>query len=175
MLGVMAGRGYLPAGIKSFMGLDTEASKDQDVAGSGDKGLDSDIIKTLEKDPKFVYYDELITKKKEAAQRSCLDTEQKKERETPPKKIKPIKPIKKDGLYTLQVASLDSEINALKMVNRLKTGGFKAYYTKVNLKGKAHYRVRCGKFENWKEAMGLKKILAQREGILSSYIAKVTE
>lgn len=175
VLGVMAGRGYIPEGIKSLIGLETKAGKDQVIEVKGGKGPESEIMENLGQDPKFLYYDELITKKKQAAEKKYADKGKTKEKKRPVQETKPVQPIKKGELYTLQVASLDSEINALKMVNRLKAGGFEAYYTEVHLKGKAYYRVRCGRFETRNEVIDLKKILAQKEGILSSYIAKVTE
>ena len=67
--------------------------------------------------------------------------------------------------YTVQVASLSSELEAIKTTNRLTEKGYSAYYLEVIIKGKTWYRVRCGKFKNRSDADWLKKSLAKKEGL----------
>lgn len=75
------------------------------------------------------------------------------------------RPTQTGGNYTVQAASFDSKIKADKMSDRLKNRGYPAYVIKVNIKGKAYYRVRCGKFKNKKDAGDCAMLLAQKETI----------
>ena len=65
--------------------------------------------------------------------------------------------------YIVQVASLDSEARATKMVNRLIGKGYSAYSYKVFIKGRKYYRVRCGMFRTREEATNIRKRLAKNE------------
>jgi cell division protein FtsN len=67
--------------------------------------------------------------------------------------------------YTVQVTSLSSELEAIKTTNRLTEKGYSAYYIEALIKGKAWYRVRCGKFKNRSDADRLKNSLAKKEGL----------
>jgi len=76
--------------------------------------------------------------------------------------VREIRSTETGGDYTVQVASLDSENKATKMADRLKSRGHPAYVKKVNVKGKTHYRVRCGRFSDKKEASEYEKLLAKQ-------------
>jgi cell division septation protein DedD len=68
-------------------------------------------------------------------------------------------PSAKNG-YTVQVASLEDGVKARETVERLKKGGYDAYYEKVQIRGKTWYRIRCGKFATKDEAENHAKKLA---------------
>jgi cell division septation protein DedD len=77
--------------------------------------------------------------------------------------VREIRSTETGGVYTVQVASLDSENKAVKMADRLKNRGHPAYVKKVNVKGKTYYRVRCGRFSDKKEASEYEKLLAKQD------------
>ena len=91
-----------------------------------------------------------------------LDTKKRKELAS---LVREIKSTETGGAYTVQVASLDSENKAVKMVDRLKKRGHPAYVKKVNVKGKTYYRVRCGRFSDKKEASDYEMLLAKQDKI----------
>ncbi|MBW1765858.1 MAG: SPOR domain-containing protein [Deltaproteobacteria bacterium] len=67
--------------------------------------------------------------------------------------------------YTVQLASLGDRDKAEKMINRLVAGGHPAYFYEVKVKGKTHYRVRCGRFIKRGEAEAYAMKLAKEAGI----------
>jgi hypothetical protein len=150
VLGVFVGRGLLPEGVKTLSKLRLPITKLQNMVGKR-KPSELDFIKKLDKDPKLSFYKELSTKKEEAKRTSPRQTEvggQKSGRE-----------------YTVQIASLDSEIGASKVTKRLTSCGYPAYFYRVNIKGKDYFRVRCGRFSTRKEASDFNAMLAIEEKI----------
>jgi len=73
--------------------------------------------------------------------------------------------------YTLQLASLENEIQAGKMTVRLTGQGYPAYYYRVDIKGKRFFRVRCGRFKDREEAGNFKKLLSEKQG-LTGFVTK---
>jgi cell division septation protein DedD len=70
-----------------------------------------------------------------------------------------------DTGYTVQLASLESGIQAVKLVDGLVDRGYPAYFYKIKIKGKLFYRVRCGKFKRKKDAVDLMERLARTQKI----------
>jgi len=82
------------------------------------------------------------------------------------------KPSEVSEQYTLQIASLDNELKAANLAERLNNRGHPAYYYKVNVKGKTYYRVRCGIFNNKEEANDFQRLIAKQERI-KGFITKI--
>jgi len=152
VLGILVGRGFLPKGVKALTELKTQITKLQDMVNRKDS-TELDQIRKLAKDPEFAFYKELSRKSEEKVEKSPSD----------PKKIN--KPSEASGQYTLQIASLDNELKAANLAERLNNRGHPAYYYKVNVKGKTYYRVRCGIFNNKKEANDFQRLIAKQERI----------
>ena len=162
VLGVLVGRGSLSDGVTFLTEIKAKVDKLQAMISRTDSS-DLDVIKKLGKAPKFAFYDELSIKKEEVTTKGPQEKKRWTGQIEPDKRIKPIK--KNAGVYTVQVASLGNEISAVKMINRLNSQGYPAYFYKVNLKGKIYYRVRCGKFKKKEEAANFKRMLGKEEQI----------
>ncbi|MBC8418074.1 MAG: SPOR domain-containing protein [Desulfobacteraceae bacterium] len=167
-LGVLAGRGLLPGGVKTLAELKIQIAKLQQMISKKDRS-ELEQIRELQKDQKFTFFDELSVKKTEAVKtQSPLPEDRAKsarERKAP----------KGNGAVTrfvVQVASLDSKAKATEMVKRLSGQGYPAYYYKVFIKGHEYYRVRCGTFKTEEEAINTKRRLAEKEK-LSGFVKKV--
>jgi cell division septation protein DedD len=153
----------------------------------------------LSKDPKFRFYNELSAKKEDIAKKGRQDQKTRydqadldkrikaleelvakksqpdiKKAEVETKTFKKVDQSERRGMYAVQLASLESEIEAVKIVNRLKDRGYPAYFYKVSINGKIYYRVRCGTFRTESEAKKYKDILAGKEG-MSGFISKAGE
>ncbi|MDY6972227.1 MAG: SPOR domain-containing protein [Thermodesulfobacteriota bacterium] len=165
VLGILVGRGFLPGGVNTLTELKTQVVKLQDMVNRKDS-LDVEVLEEPRSDPEFAFYNELSAKKEEAAKKSKISREKHK---PPPErkseKAKRIKSSETGKAYTLQIASLESEIKAIKMVNQLIDQGYHAYYYKASVKGKDYYRVRCGKFRDREDADVFRRQLAGRERI----------
>jgi cell division septation protein DedD len=194
VLGILVGRGFFPQGVETLSKLRIPIGRLQDVVDSR-KTSDLDSIKGLDKKPKFEFYDHLSVKKEELARENKSDhkkvgkqTDLAKQFETDKYSEKKVEVLKKSqtdlskggeqtkpagetpfmvtgGTYTVQVASLDSENKAAKMVGRLESKGYPATVHKVNIKDKTYYRVTCGKFKDKKEAGNFKALLYQKQKI----------
>ena len=160
-LGVLAGRGLLPGGVKALTELKIQIGKLQQMISKKDRS-ELERIKELQKEPKFAFYDELSARKSDVAKESSS---------SPKERIKHLKERKQSKVsesrvrpkYIVQVASLDSAAKAAEMVNRLIRQGYPAYSYKVFVKGHRYYRVRCGIFKTREEAINIKKRLAKNE------------
>lgn len=165
VLGILVGRGFLPGGVNTLTELKAQIVKLQDMVSRKDS-LDVDVIKKLHRDPKFAFYDELATKKEEATKKNKISVRKHISPVKPDKgPVKRSKPLETGKAYTLQIASLENEIKAIKMVNQLVDQGYPAYYYKASIDEKDYYRVRCGRFKDRKEADVFRKQLAGREKI----------
>jgi len=151
-LGVLAGRGLLPGGVKTLAELKIQIGKLQQMISKKDRS-ELERIKELQKDPKFAFYEELSGKKDDAVKRLSSSP---KSRKKDLKKSEESKSAKALTKYIVQVASLDSEAKATEMVNRLTGQGYPAYSYKVFIKGRRYYRVRCGMFKTKDEAINIK-------------------
>ncbi len=174
VLGILVGRGFLPEGVKHLTELTSQITRLQDMV-SNKKHSDLEVIKNRDKAPKFAFYDELSKKKEETAKTNKPPTKQIEKKEAasktqPVEKIAvapPVQenPVKNGPKHTVQIASLESEIQAIRMVNKMVGRGYPAFYLKAHVKGKTYFRVRCGKFESRKEAGEFLTLLARRENI----------
>ena len=66
--------------------------------------------------------------------------------------------------YSIQVAALKDEAKTKKMVERLTTLGYQAYYYQIVINGEMYYRIRCGPFSTITKAKQYAKKLANKEG-----------
>ena len=177
VLGIFVGRGFLPKeGVNAMAKIKTQIVKLQDAVSKKDS-KDLDLIKKFNKDPEFAFYEELSKKNEEKIEKSPLDTKKSESPKKPEKSLKKTldktkKPSESSGQYAIQIASFDDELKAVGLAKLLSNRGYPAYYYKVNVKGKAYYRVRCGKFEDKKEANKFLKLLAKKEKI-KGFLSKI--
>jgi hypothetical protein len=177
VLGILVGRGFLPEGVKHLTELTSQITRLQDMV-SNRKRSELEVIKNRDEAPKFAFYDELSKKKEEIARTGKPLTKKIEKKEVAsqnkpveksdvisPVQEKPVEPVKDGQKYTVQIASLESEIQAIRMVNKMAGSGYPAFYLKANVKGKTYFRVRCGRFENRQEAAEFLTLLARREKI----------
>jgi septal ring-binding cell division protein DamX len=167
-LGVFAGRGILPGGVKTLAELKAQIAKLQQMISKKDRS-ELEEIRELQKDPKFAFFDELSVKKDETDKRSG----------TPGGKAaistltkETAKPSSSTVKYVVQVASLETEAKAKDMVNRLTRKGYPAYFYRVFIKGHEYFRIRCGIFKTEAEAVQINKSLAEKEK-LTGLVQKV--
>ena len=167
-LGVLAGRGLLPGGVKTLSELKIQIAKLQQMISKKDRS-ELERIRELHKDPKFAFYDELSGKKSDTVKKLGLSAQK---QATPGGKNKKAEPSRASIKYVVQVASLETEAKATQVVNRLTAKGYPAYFYKVFLKGHEYYRVRCGTFKTEAEAVNIKKRLAEKER-LKGFVKRV--
>ncbi len=167
-LGVLAGRGLLPGGVKTLAELKIQIAKLQQIITKKDRS-ELGRIRELQKDPKFAFFDELSVKKSEPVKGQNLSSK----KETPSGRGREKAEASKSPMkYVVQVASLETEAKATKMVNRLTGQGYPAYFYKVFIKGHEYYRIRCGTFKTKEEALNTKKRLAEKEK-LTGFVKQV--
>ena len=171
VLGILVGRGFLPEGVKALSKLSTPIGKLQEIMSNKRKSPDLDLIKMLDKDPKFQFYDELSAKKEEVTKNNYPDEKRAGEQT---KLDKGLELSETGEEYTVQIASLNNKIRAVQITDRLSKCGYPAYFYKVNIEGKTYFRVRCGRFKSSKEAGDFKKLLAERERI-KGFVTKFEE
>ncbi|EFK07580.1 sporulation and cell division repeat protein [delta proteobacterium NaphS2] len=162
-LGVLAGRGLLPSGANTLAELKNQIVKLQEMLGHRDAS-ELDEIKAIPESPDFVFYDELSKKKIPEIPSRKEPPIKKSVKQKAPKtdhEKKPAASAKK--FYVVQVASLDTEKQASKMVNRLVNKGYPAYHYKVFIKGRSYFRVRCGTFGTKAEPLERNKIWLKRK------------
>jgi cell division protein FtsN len=92
---------------------------------------------------------ESLSKKQDIAKSAGPE---KKVKETVPEPAKPPEKALGPVRYVIQIASLDERAKAEAMVGKLSERGVEAYLQQAVVKGKTHYRVRCGKFVTKEEA-----------------------
>ena len=177
VLGVLVGRGFLPSAVSTISDLKSQISRLQGIVPHG-KTSSPDPQK-IEKDPKLAFYEKLSSKKEEVKKKGPKEEKAAKPEnsvkavtEPKDKAAQPTaKPVEKSSeeaggiQYTVQLASLEDRGKAEGMVNRLKTGGFDAYFYEVKIKGKTFYRIRSGKFKSKEEAGIHARKVAEKVGI----------
>jgi hypothetical protein len=168
-LGILAGRGYFSEDLDAVLQRIFPLEKDK--AGYGDKGQSpSSPTKKLDNEPSFEFYKKLSERGKE--EKDHLGTKA-RETESGPERL--ARPSTSAGGYTVQLAALGSESQALKMVNRLVRKGYEAYFYKIIIRGKAYFRVMCGRFKSRKEADDLQRLLARQENITKSFVTRAED
>lgn len=164
VLGVLVGRGHLSFGL-----MKDKFAEVQEMVGQGNSTVPETVKKT-EEDPKFAFYEELSSKKEEAARKSRPTAATKAKKKVSPKKITKKTDISKAAAtpvqqYVLQIGSFGDKAKATTLVNRLKKRDYPAYSLVASVNGKRYYRVKCGPFNTEKKADAFKKELAQKEDI----------
>lgn len=77
------------------------------------------------------------------------------------------------GKFTLQVAAFNTEEDAKKRADDLKTKGYSAFYVPANVKGKTWYRVSVGLFATEKEAKDYRSEFSNKSKIENTIIQKI--
>ncbi len=165
VLGILVGRGVFPESVETLTELKSQIVKLQNML-SGKEPSALEQLKGPDKEPKFAFYDELEAKGKALPKKDNLRVS------ISPGPKKPVKGTNNEitasktaGAYALQLASLESETKATRMIERLTNQGYPAYSYKIHIKGKTYYRVRCGTFKTRQEALYYKNLLAREERI----------
>lgn len=175
VLGILVGRGVFPEGVEALTELKSQIVRLQGMLTREEPPV-LERIKKSDRKPKFAFYDELGAKKEAVPKKQnhlggTTPATRKKKGE---KQDKQIKAPMTDGSYALQLASLESEAKAIRMIARLTNQGFPVYSYKVRVKGKIFYRVRCGTFKTRKEANYYKTLLAKEEKI-NGFVIRVNK
>jgi cell division septation protein DedD len=182
VLGVLVGRGFLPANT-AIADLKAQVTKLQEMVARN-KRADQKPQAKEDIDPKLGFYDKLESKKEDKRKPFPeLPPE-------PPKSEKAAKPAdtaladvkadiaKKDSSakkqdmakssgpfrYVIQIAAVDDKVKAEDMVRKLSARGVDAYLQEAVVKGKTYYRVRCGRFVTKEEANGYAQKLPKEAG-----------
>ena len=160
-LGILVGRGFLAEGVQTLSELKAQIAKVERLVAAR-KSTPLELPREMEKEPKLDFHEELTSKKKDVYERPHQTIKENPKQEAGDSQAQPWET---GGAYTVQLASLENEIKAVNMVDRLINKGYPAYFYKVHIKGKIFYRVRCGRFRDQDEANDFKSLLAQREKI----------
>ncbi|MEE9610213.1 MAG: SPOR domain-containing protein [Desulfatiglandales bacterium] len=192
VLGILVGRGFLPGAVTAISDLKGQISKLQGMVGN-DKSYDVSSTKKPEPDPKLAFYEKLSSKKDEAKEkpppkRKIKRVQKERNQEKREVSIKtPSQVQEREGTenleeqaqasvlvpkYTIQLASLDDQNKAEKMIKQLIDRGHAAYFYKAEVRGKTYYRVRCGRFGDQSEARIYAKRLEIEEG-MKGFVTKI--
>ncbi|MBU2497426.1 MAG: SPOR domain-containing protein [Proteobacteria bacterium] len=184
LLGILVGRGFLPATVPGISELKDQINKLQEMITSN-KTSGTKPNKKEEVDPKLAFYERLSTKKDEAShkeeesaktqigsaekpqQKKMVDVKKEpnlKEGAKPPKR-EPESVAAPGGVFTVQLASLEEKSGAERMIKVLSEKGYEAYYYEAVVRGKTYFRIRCGRFTNRDEAEAFAKKLAVGAGV----------
>ena len=151
-LGILVGRGLSPVRFdvqklkKELMALKQEALKRDQARFK----IETD---NLSENPDLDFYKILTDKKEEARFKYAKGHERTAKSHVIPIKTSMVNKTGRQGLLTIQVASLQSSKKARQVIDRLKSKGYEAYESTVSVPGKGTYhRVRVGHFENSREA-----------------------
>lgn len=162
VLGIMVGRGDGPDFMKAFL------PKEQSGVPIARDPVPAGFSAEVSADPELRFYEELESKKqrvvrKDSPQKGSLPAGA---RVTAGESAPPATPPAGEVAgYAVQVASLDTEEGAVDMVRRLSRAGYKAYFTRADVRGRVYFRVRCGPYSNRNEATRAMAELAGREGL----------
>jgi DedD protein len=168
VLGVMVGRGFIPEGVKSIGQMTDQLTRLITILAS-DRERVTDPNAAMEQQTKLEFYDHLPRSDSEPG-KGPADVQ------TPRATLAPQPsgaqddgavetPDTKDSAWAVQVASLDNESKAVKLVEKLKKLGYPAFTYKTLVKGAAFHRVRCGPFESRADAEAARRSLFEKERI----------
>ncbi len=163
VLGVLVGRGYLSFGL-----MKDKIAEVQKMVGKDDSsGIEPE--KQPVEDPKFAFYEELSTKKEEAARKNRPTAGTKISSKKPEKKVRKKPETRKEHVetvqqYVLQIGSFGAKAKAIALVKRIKKH-YPVFLSKAKVNGKFYYRVNCGPFATEKKADEFKKVLSKNEKI----------
>ncbi len=166
ILGILVGRGDISFGkVKNKL---AEVQGDISEIGRSDTGAASP------KNPKFAFYKELASKKKEAAvpqkptpAKKPVSRKKTVESLKPKTAVKtPPKPAAKQGYqYIVQIASFQDRDKASALVEQLKKQNMVSFFSETQVKGKSYFRVKCGPYKTEKDADKVKKQIAEKNGL----------
>lgn len=166
VLGILVGRGSLPGPVTTLTGLIEHISRLPGVAGSDEtQGLKSQ--NKSNSDPKLIFYEKLSVKKEEAKKkwvpkRKKKDSFQKADKLEKPNQVR-VPPLD-HAQYTVQIASLEEEDMARKLIKELTSRGYPAYFYEARVDGRIYFRIRCGRFLSREEADDYAMRLATETG-----------
>lgn len=154
-LGILVGRGLLPNSIENFSFIKKKIVKDE----AEKKNEHVSPIKIDE----LSFYNHLIDKKEKAKKKAPPPTLSKnQEKKTEKTQLGQLK--KEIRSYSIQVAALKDKAKTKKMVEKLTSLGYQAYYYQILINGEMYYRIRCGPFSTIEKAKQYAKRLANKEG-----------
>ena len=179
VLGILAGRGLLPGTMPNpLKKLKQTVNQKEEYE-----------YKEPKKDPAFVFYDNLESKKNEVKRRSIPPREKEssqkitlsRDEEAPvsekPKsgeisEDKPLPATQLQDFFSVQIASVSDSGRAETLVKELVDQDYDAYYYSATVNGKKTYRIMCGRFSRRSEAvMCLNKL--KRDTGYKGFIVKV--
>ncbi|MFC1869579.1 SPOR domain-containing protein, partial [Thermodesulfobacteriota bacterium] len=191
-LGILVGRGFLPGTVTTISDLKGQIKKLQEMVSSKET-FDSRSPKETDNAPELAFYEKLTSKKDDVIKnwKPEKDTDL-PQKETPSEGVRepqnpPLDKEKKEALdtvkgvrkalisearYTVQIASIGDVGKAEKMVRQLVEQGYDAYYYEASVKGKAYYRIRCGRFGSRAEAAGYARKLKEEAG-LKGFVSRI--
>ena len=191
ILGILVGRGSLPASIKTISELREQINKLQSMIADNKKPYDSKVTKEIDNNPPLEFFESLTLKKDEAKKKwqieNSPDTTKKEQKavevDAPAKSsIRGSNDIRVPEVanessisgeqYTVQVASLKELDRAESLTRSLIGKGIDAYYLEANVNGKTYYRIRCGKFSDRNEAETYAQKIEADSG-LKGFVSKV--
>ncbi|MFC1535452.1 SPOR domain-containing protein [Thermodesulfobacteriota bacterium] len=192
VLGILVGRGFLPGTVTTISDLKGQIKKLQEMI-SQKEPYDPGSLKEPDAPTKLDFYKTLASKKDEVKK----NWKPKKQVDVPKEKSPSVKveELQKQAIvekekdvidmarrgaeslvpnaqYTVQVASIGDVGKAEGLIKQLITQGFNAFYSKVNIKGKTYYRVRCGRFKSRSEAVNYAMKLEKNAG-LKGFVSKI--
>jgi len=151
VLGILVGRGLLPGPVTAITGLKDHISKFPGVAGS-DKTQGLKSQNKSNSDPKLVFYEKLSVKKEEAKKKWVPERKKRDPLDKPEKPRQIRAPPVDNAQYTVQIASLEDQDMAQKLIGELTSRGYPAYFYEAEVGGRIYYRIRCGRFVSRGEA-----------------------
>ena len=135
-------------------------------------------IKVAEKKPTEAKAEQkskkIIIPEKKIEKKMVREEAAKKEENKKVASMKEEKPAAVKGSWAVHVASYVTKDEAVSMEKKLKDGGYSAYVTEFNLKGKQWYRLRVGFYQSEGEAKGAGKKIEKAYGVARTWHVKPT-
>lgn len=191
VLGILVGRGFLPGTVTTISDLKGQIKKLQEIV-SRKETFNSRSPKENDNAPELAFYEKLASKKNEVIKnwKPEKDTDL-PEKETPSEGVieprnppldkeekevietgKGVPESLSEAQYTVQIASIGDIGMAETMVGQLIEQGYEAYYYETSVKGKAYYRIRCGKFASRAGANSYAQKLKEETG-LKGFVSRI--
>ncbi|MFW6147304.1 MAG: SPOR domain-containing protein [Thermodesulfobacteriota bacterium] len=168
-LGIMVGRGTLHNKVEGFFGFKGKVVKNE-------YRNKIDYAPPI-KEEELTFYNQLITTKPKLKPMPEPKPQPKPRFAPPPqqpaedqlrleRRIKELREKTQEaGRYRVQVASLNDRQKSEKMVAKLISAGYPAYYRTAVINGQTYYRIRCGPVSSAHEAKVLASRLKEKEGL----------
>ena len=180
-LGIIVSRGLFNDAMNSLATV-----KEKEITTIEEKETKNEVVIPQKpvlpiKEEELTFYKELTQKKEIAMEKTLLNAtlnEKKAKPEKPspkPEKLskgkgvsttkEKVKRIRESILnYNVQVAALKNKGDSKRMVKKLTSRGYPAYYYQTLINGELYYRIRCGPFSTLTEAKKYAKRLSDNEG-----------